>query len=381
MKISTRTLMKALRMYGIADDNASVKSLRNVEIDDQESFLRASLTFDNVRYMILYGLSIDEDHVDELWPHKPVEATAIENPLDHTNFTTPFHGKYLMVFRLKPVLQRLDVHLSTVFDATISRSMWQKYIKAGCVLVNGQVVTSAKTEINDTDQITVVFAHNSGESQGFSVLYEDEDVIAINKPSGILTHAKGGIVDEYTVADFFSEHARSITKTDRTGVVHRLDRDTSGVIVGGRTDEAVKHLQEQFATRRAKKTYIAVVDGVPKLHEARIDLPIGRNPAKPSTFRVDANGKSAQTTYRVLATHAGRSLVRLEPKTGRTHQLRVHMAHIGTPIIGDRVYGRPGDRLMLHAYELSFQLPSGADKTITATVPDELIGDFADATL
>ena len=148
--------------------------------------------------------------------------------------------------------------------------------------------------------------------------------------------------------------------------------------------EAAAHLQRQFAQRTTKKTYLAVTDGVPKLAAAKIDLPIGRNPSAPSTFRVDPNGKPAQTTYRVLASTDAQALIELKPTTGRTHQLRVHMAHLNTPILGDRVYGKPNaSRLMLHAHKLEITLPSGERKTFEAAIPSiftELFPDCAQNT-
>ena len=115
-----------------------------------------------------------------------------------------------------------------------------------------------------------------------------------------------------------------------------------------------------------------MTDGVPQLAAAKIDLPIGRNPAAPSTFRVDPNGKPAQTTYRVLAATDTQALIELKPTTGRTHQLRVHMAHLNTPILGDRVYGKPNaSRLILHAYKLEITLPSGKRKIFEAATPEE----------
>ena len=124
-----------------------------------------------------------------------------------------------------------------------------------------------------------------------------------------------------------------------------------------------------------------MTDGVPKLATAKIDLPIGRNPSAPSTFRIDPNGKPAQTTYRVLAATDTQALIELKPTTGRTHQLRVHMAHLNTPILGDRVYGKPNaSRLMLHAHKLEITLPSGERKTFEATIPSALTELFPDYT-
>ena len=152
------------------------------------------------------------------------------------------------------------------------------------------------------------------------------------------------------------------------------------MLIIAKTAEAAAHLQRQFAQRTTKKTYLAITDGAPKLAAAKIDLPIGRNPAAPSTFRVDPNGKPAQTNYRVLAAADAKALIELKPTTGRTHQLRVHMAYLNTPILGDRVYGKPNaSRLMLHAHKLEITLPSGERKTFQAAVPKEFFIYFPEA--
>ena len=149
------------------------------------------------------------------------------------------------------------------------------------------------------------------------------------------------------------------------------------MLIAARNQEAAVFLQKQFANRHAKKTYIAVIEGVPKITEAKIDLPIGRNPAKPSTFRVDPKGKSAQTIYKVLATNGAHSLVELRPHTGRTHQLRVHCAAMGWPIVGDNIYGN-GPRfgeptLHLHARQISIPLSRNKPPVVvTAPVPPHL---------
>ena len=140
-------------------------------------------------------------------------------------------------------------------------------------------------------------------------------------------------------------------------------------------------LQKQFADRKTKKTYYAVLSGIPKLAKANIDLPIGRNPTAPSTFRVDSNGKSAITKYEVLAMTDKCSLVKLQPQTGRTHQLRVHMKYLNTPILGDKVYGKAADRLYLHAASLEITIPTSERKTFTAPVPPELLSFFPEVEL
>ena len=139
-----------------------------------------------------------------------------------------------------------------------------------------------------------------------------------------------------------------------------------------KNDEAARKISQQFTDRTIKKEYAAVVSGVPEQAVAKIDLPIGRNPSQPSTFRVDAVGKTAETVYEVAASSEKHALVALRPKTGRTHQLRVHMAYLGTPIVGDKVYGsEASDRMYLHAHKLEVTLPGGIRKVFEAPVPVE----------
>ncbi len=372
MKISPRTVLKIARLYQLADDNTPVKALRHLKVQTDESHVLAEFILNKQHFAVLYGSIVDEESIDELWPGKPANAEMLPNPLD-PNFTeTPFQGKFVIMLHIMPTKQRLDIHLSTVFDPSISRSLWQKYIKAGRVSVNQRVVTAPKFEVDETDEIAVKLPEQEQTSAELPVLYEDDDVMVVNKPSGLLTHAKGGLSTEPTVAEIIRPQTSFASDTDRPGIVHRLDRDTSGVLIIAKTADAATHLQRQFAQRTAKKTYLAVTDGVPKLAAAKIDLPIGRNPAAPSTFRVDPNGKPAQTTYHVLASTDAQALIELNPTTGRTHQLRVHMAHLNTPILGDRVYGKPNaSRLMLHAHKLEITLPSGERKTFEAAVPKE----------
>ena len=188
--------------------------------------------------------------------------------------------------------------------------------------------------------------------------------------------------DEFTVAEFFRRYTTVGLDTNRPGIVHRLDRDTSGVIIGARTPESFELLKSQFSDRKARKTYLAIVDGTPKQLQATIDIPLARNPSAPSTFRVDTKGKPAQTNYQVLVSAGQHSLLVLHPHTGRTHQLRVHLAHLGTPITGDRVYGKPADRLYLHAYELEVTTAYGQRQLFQAPVPgsfSQLMPEVIDA--
>lgn len=372
MKILPRTVLKIARLYKLADDNTPVKALRRLEIQTNESHVFAEFILNKQHFALLYGSTVDEESIDELWTEKPDNAEILPNPLDPEFIETPFQGKYVIMFRISPTKMRLDIYLSTKFDTTISRSLWQKYIKAGYVSVNSKVVTTPKFEVDETDEIALNLPEKEQADVDLPILYEDDDVIVVNKPSGLLTHAKGGLSDEPTVAEIIRPKTSFATDTDRPGIVHRLDRDTSGLLIIAKNPESAAHLQRQFAERTAKKTYIAITDSKPKLNAAKIDLPIGRNPSAPSTFRIDPNGKPAQTTYHVLTENDTQSLVELKPTTGRTHQLRVHLAHLNAPILGDRVYGKSSDcRMMLHAQKLDITLPSGERKVFEAEIPDE----------
>ena len=266
---------------------------------------------------------------------------------------------------------RLDAYLAQYFPEH-SRSAWQKYIAAGYVKVNGKVVTKNKITLGEDDEVTAdTNAKLVDLTIDLHVIYEDDNVFVINKPVGILSHAKGGIIEEATVADFFKDKTSYGSDTNRPGIIHRLDRATSGIMLGAKNAETASQLQKQFSKRKVKKTYIAIVKGTPKDREAHIELPIERNPNHPSQFRVGANGKYAATTYEVLESKNGKSMVKLMPETGRTHQLRVHMAHIGNPIIGDIVYGKNADRMYLHAQRLEITIPGGERKVFEAPLPDE----------
>lgn len=267
---------------------------------------------------------------------------------------------------------RLDAYLAENWPE-YSRSTWQKYIKQGYVSVNGSVETVVKRALSEDDIVTTdVLNKPVQEDRSVPIIFQDNNVIVINKPTGMLTHSKGVLNEEFTAADFFKQYTSYHKDTNRPGIVHRLDRDTSGLLIGALNENAARVLQRQFSDRKVKKTYIAVVDGEPKLSEAVIDLPIGRNPKKPSQFRVDPNGKSATTEYKVLASNGKRSLIELKPVTGRTHQLRVHMSHIGTPIHGDKVYGgASADRMYLHAAKLEVTIPDGQRMLFVAEIPDE----------
>jgi 23S rRNA pseudouridine1911/1915/1917 synthase len=302
-----------------------------------------------------------------------------------------------------------------------SRAQFQKFIADGRVKVGEKVIVDPAKDVDENAEIVVEFpelANFAKEVRDFAenVLYEDENVVVVNKPAGVLTHAKGAFYDEFTVADFVkarviatsSSHLlrgssnsgldsrvkpendamAAFAESNRPGIVHRLDRATSGVLIAAKNPATVTLLAKQFADRKAHKTYLAIVANVPKLDRARIDLPIARNPKKPAEFRVDAKGKLAITDYKILEKFDdGSALVELKPLTGRTHQLRVHLAHIGAPIVGDDIYNenlakklakhpelREHVRMFLHAYALEITIPHEPEnqrKTFTADPPND----------
>lgn len=229
--------------------------------------------------------------------------------------------------------------------------------------------------MGEDDEVTVdIPAAIDYSAHTLPVIFENDDVIVINKPSGVLTHSKGAMNEEFTVADFVRGKMTEPEDTNRPGIVHRLDRATSGVMIAAKHTAAKHYLQKQFQDRRAKKEYLALTRGIPKHFRAAIDIPIERNPKEPSKFRAGPNGKPAHTDYEVLAHNDRFAVIRLNPQTGRTHQLRVHLKYIGTPIAGDQQYGggkSPVDRLALHACSLEITLPGGTRKVFEAEVPAE----------
>ena len=257
----------------------------------------------------------------------------------------------------KPEKKRLD-HLMMEIYKSYNRSTLQKFIENGYVTVSGEVAKKPNQKFEEGARINLVIPDKLKNADiKPEIIYEDENVIVVNKPAGLLSEAKGEYCPERTLADF--------------GLIcHRLDRDTSGVMILAKTPEVQKFLKKQFQDRKVHKTYVAVVKGRPKLDEARIDLPMMRDKKRPTTFRVDAGGKEAETFYKVLQSNGEYSLVELKPTTGRTHQLRVHMKYLGHPIVGDLVYGDgKGKRLYLHAKELEITLPGGDRRVFEVKLP------------
>lgn len=267
--------------------------------------------------------------------------------------------------------QRLDQRVVEQIP-TLTRSYAAKLIEDGRVKVNGEVVTKAGYKMREGDLVGVDHDDELFKqipTIDLKVLYEDDDCVVIEKPVGLLTHSKGAFNPEPTVATWLRGRLHSM-QGERAGIVHRLDRATSGVMICAKTPEALAWLQKQFSQRKTKKTYAAVITGTLDPLEAVIDMPLERNPKKPQTFRVNANGKSAITKYEVQRSDDKHSLVELKPETGRTHQLRVHLAHFHHPIVGDVLYdGEAADRLYLHAHMLEITLPNRERKVFTSKVP------------
>lgn len=287
-----------------------------------------------------------------------------------------------------PVIERfrLDKQLVEKYP-NYNRNTLQSFIKAGYVSVNDKIAAKpntlveadAKIKLNLPDALTDTEKKQSAIAKMRpETLFEDDNVLVLNKPSGLLSMAKGEYTAEPTLEDYGL-------------LVHRLDRDTSGVVILGKNESTQTMLRKQFQDRKAHKTYYAIVEGRPKLDEAMIDLPLARNIKHPTTFVVDANGKPAQTYYKVIKTAEAKNpetgqveiltLLELRPTTGRTHQLRVHLNYLGTPILGDRVYGNsPANtklRLFLHASELGITIP-GQPTNQRVTFKAPLPREFSD---
>ena len=295
-------------------------------------------------------------------------------------------GKTFALVRTFPQ-KRLDTLVAERFN--LSRAAAKTKIEAGKVSLNhpktaravkgsASAVLKPAKEYDEDVQLELAPTPQPESTLDLPVLYQDEDVIVIDKPSGILSHSKGEFSPEETVATWLAdreeEQSEDPSHSERRGIVHRLDRGTSGVMILARNPVAEKFLQKQFAERKANKTYLAITEGEPKQHELILDLPIARNFKKPTTFLVSGSGKPAQTHLRVaqVAPMGLYSLLELKPATGRTHQLRVHLAYLNHPILGDEVYGgKKAPRLMLHASELELTLPNSERKTFKSKTPPE----------
>lgn len=390
-KFNSGDMLRILRKFGVAGDEHVPRNIEDFKKNTPDEFSEVfSFKFLGDKFFVINdGTAQDDDlYVINLLKTNfgQVEGKLLENPSDDfMSFALPFEGKDIYVFRNIPSKIRLDLALAKQ-NPNLSRSTIQKYIEQGLAKINDKTAKKSKDLVGEFDKIELSIPENTKEHQDFEIIFEDENIIAINKPNGILTHSKGVLNDEFTVADFFESHGANFAKnTNRVGIVHRLDRETSGVIIGAKNDKTAKKLQKQFSERTVKKEYIAVVKGILKQKKAIIDLPIARNNSAPSTFTVNPKGKPAQTKYEVLEENGELSLVKLMPKTGRTHQLRVHMAYLGNPILGDKVYNKSisknksNERMFLHAEKLELTIPpkrEGGDSqrvVFEAKIPKEFV--------
>jgi len=285
--------------------------------------------------------------------------------------------------------QRLDVFCANLLSQH-SRSKLQQAIKAGDITVNNKIV-KPHFSLHANDQVFIQLKQqpttqpNSTTLPNITILYEDNDLVVINKPAGVLVHPTS-LNETNTVADWFIKRypkAASVGEDEsRPGIVHRLDKDTSGVMVLAKNSTSYQKIKQQFKKHRIKKEYLALVFNVPKAKEGRITRPLvrsRRNPSRRTVSSQDHDGKPAITQWQLEKSWQQKyALLKTFPLTGRTHQIRVHLHHLGHPIIGDPLYTfkrlKPPagtTRQLLHAAQLSLTLPSGKHKTFSAPLPDD----------
>lgn len=276
--------------------------------------------------------------------------------------------------------ERLDQALARVMG--VSRAKAQAWISGGYVRVEGEVVTKSSRRLRG-ERVEVSPPPEPGsevepEDLDIGIIYEDEDIVVVNKPAGMITHPAPGVSSGTLVNAVLGRWVERGEEPLRPGIVHRLDKETSGVIVVARHEAALRRLADAFKQRFVFKRYLALTEGVPM--STTVIAPIGRHPVHRHKMHVGGvKARYAETDFEVLAEAGGRGLVEARPHTGRTHQIRVHLKHLHTPIWADPLYGKPSpfiDRLALHAYELRVPHPrSGKIMSFTAPLPD----DFAAA--
>ena len=263
----------------------------------------------------------------------------------------------------------------------LSRTQAQKLIDEGLIKINGQPGrASQKLDYGSTVDITVpppVPSELIAQNIPLKILYEDNDLLVVDKPAGMTVHPAAGH-HEGTLVNAVLGHIPDIKTGDieRPGIVHRLDKDTSGLILVAKNPVAHMKLADQFKDREVSKIYLALVNGHLTPETGIIDAAIGRDPRNRKRMAVTRHGRAAQTEYLVVKYIGNYTLLEAKPKTGRTHQIRVHLSAIGFPIVGDPVYGTKTDilsRQFLHAYKLRFKLPSsGEHVSFESELPEDL---------
>lgn len=273
---------------------------------------------------------------------------------------------------------RLD-KLLTLRYPDHSRTYFQYLIEEGFVLLNGERAKK-RTLLEEGDEIEVCFQLTpeislEAEDIPLDIIYEDEHILAINKPVGMVVHPAPGHWSG-TFVNALLGHCKNLPTSDplRPGIVHRLDKDTTGILLAAKTLDAHKKLIEKFSNRTMEKTYLAICMGKPPA--GIISAPIGRHPVHRKEMAVIPDGREAVTDVRIVAFGQNMTLALLKPKTGRTHQIRVHLKHLGAPILGDSVYGSSksaAHRQMLHAYKLSFTHPiTNEPMNLCAPIPSDM---------
>ena len=279
--------------------------------------------------------------------------------------------------------ERLDQYLSHVIPET-SRSQIQRLLKDGHILLNGQAPKAAR-HVAPGNRLRIEIPEPAAmdlkaEAIPLRILYEDKWFLIVDKPVGLVVHPAVGHFSGTLVNALLAHGAKlsSVAGAFKPGIVHRLDKDTSGLMVVAKDDQTHRHLSQQFAARQVSRVYLAIVQGVVRQSEGTIEAPIGRHPIHRQRMSVRSDaGREAITRYRVLKRFARASYIELLPQTGRTHQLRVHLAHIGHPILGDLRYGAAAGfpRQALHAHRLGFIHPAkGKAVEFTSPFPRDLQG-------
>lgn len=286
-----------------------------------------------------------------------------------------------------PAGERLDVAIALALE--MSRSYAKELVSEGFVQIDGRPVGKPATKLSGSEIVSVALPPPrpmmvEAEDIPVDIIYQDDDLAAINKPPHLTAHptatVRTGTVVNALLGRMQLSKDRLFDPTEedyRPGIVHRLDRDTSGVMVVAKHDEAHRHLSSSFKKRLTEKEYVAIAVGDPE-EEVLLDAPIGRHPIQRKRMTVGgSNPKAASTRFRVIARTSGHALVKAKPHSGRTHQIRVHLAHLGAPILGDDVYGRASGiigRQALHAHRLT--LPHPRDNhaiTFVAQVPVDMV--------
>lgn len=277
--------------------------------------------------------------------------------------------------------KRLDTYIPSV-DTDITRTSAQRLIEDGNILVNGKNV-KVSYKIQENDKISVEIPKPKqielkAQDIPIEIVYEDSDIIVVNKPKGMVVHPANGNPDGTLVNAIMAickDSLSGIGGEIRPGIVHRIDKDTSGLLIVAKNDNAHVKMSEQIKNHEVKKTYIALVRGIFKENEATIDMPIGRSTSDRKKMAVNKNGKNAITHIKVLKRFDKYTLLQVNIETGRTHQIRVHLSHIGYPIVGDYTYSNGKNEFdvvgqCLHAQKLEFKHPiTQKDMCLEAELP------------